>query len=78
MDKWIELIIPSNIIGLSESCYSEAVFNSVEKDLNIRFPSGYKDFCRVLGSGQLNDHVRIYCPGNAQSRAHIRNNIISP
>lgn len=74
-DKWLQLINPLQIIGKSEVEFSETDFDIAEKELKLKFPSGYKDFCRVFGAGMLNNHVRLYCPYNSQSRFDIRNHL---
>lgn len=66
-----------NVAKKSNVICSESEIERVEKELGFQFPVGYKEYCRVFGSGSLGqgdapDFFRVYCPCCPPSSVDIR------
>src|SRR5262249_45288806 len=62
VEKWESLFATLTVVCRSPLLCSDAEIERAERDLGFRFPTGYKEFCQVFGSGSFGDFIRIYCP----------------
>lgn len=53
------------------SCTEDSV-SKLEEALSMTLPKGYKEFCRVFGTGEFNRLTRIYCPCALNADKDIR------
>jgi hypothetical protein len=75
--KWEAILATLTVVRKSSLICSEAEIEQVEKELGFKFPAGYKEFCRIFGSGSLGlgdapEFFRVYCPCPSPSSADIR------
>ena len=75
--RWEALLATLTVAKKSDLICSEADIDEVEKELGFKFPSGYKEYSRVFGSGSLGQSdestfFRVYCPCSPQSSVDIR------
>jgi hypothetical protein len=75
--RWEALLATLTVAKKSDLICSEADIDEVEKELGFKFPSGYKEYSRVFGSGSLGQSdaptfFRVYCPCKPQSSVDIR------
>jgi hypothetical protein len=59
-DIWQSLIGKLSVTGGHASSCAEKDLDELEQELGFKFPSGYKEFCEVFGSGELAGFIRIY------------------
>lgn len=77
IEKWEALLTALTVIRQSGSICSEAEIEQVEKELGFKFPTGYKEYCRIFGSGSFGqgdapEFFRVYCPCPSPSSIDIR------
>jgi SMI1 / KNR4 family (SUKH-1) len=61
-EKWKKLIQKLEVfVGKGQETLDAETLSATEAEYKITFPSDYKEFCQVLGSGEL-DKARVYCP----------------
>jgi hypothetical protein len=77
IERWETMLASLNAAKKSSVICSEAEIKRVEKELGFEFPIGYKEYCRVFGSGSLGqgdapDFFRVYCPCCPPSSVDIR------
>lgn len=75
--KWETLITTLTVAKKSSLICSEVEIERAEKELGFKFPVGYKEYCRVFGSGSLGQgdaptFFRVYCPCCPQTLFDIR------
>jgi SMI1 / KNR4 family (SUKH-1) len=75
--KWEALLATLTVIQQSSLICSEAEIEQVEKELGFKFPTGYKEYCHIFGSGSLGQgdapaFFRVYCPCPSISSVDIR------
>jgi len=75
--KWEAMSATLKIVQKSSLICSEAEIEQVEKELGFKFPAGYKEYCRIFGSGSLGQgdapkFFRVYCPCPSPSSVDIR------
>lgn len=62
-EKWKKLIQSLEVlVGEGQETLNAETLSATEAEYKIILPSGYKEFCQVLGSGELSDIARVYCP----------------
>jgi hypothetical protein len=62
-EKWKKLIQKLEVlVGEGQETLDAETLSAAEAEYKIIFPSDYKEFCQVLGSGELSDIARVYCP----------------
>jgi hypothetical protein len=64
LEKWQFLLNQLEIIQTpyGEEFWSLEQLNQFEAENNIIFPTGYKEFCQIFGTGVFGDSVSIFCP----------------
>ena len=72
IQKWETLRSGLRIKHQSQELCTEAEIDLVEEELGFRFPLGYKEYCRVFGSGKIGNIFRVYCPCYPKNRVDIR------
>jgi hypothetical protein len=77
IEKWESLLATFTVIQQSGLICSEAEIEQVEKELGFKFPAGYKEYCRIFGSGSFGqgdapNFFRVYCPCRSPSSIDIR------
>ena len=75
--KWETLLASLTVPRRSEVICPEMELERAESELGFKFPTGYKEFCSVFGSGSLGQGdsrglFRIYCPCCPPSAFDIR------
>ena len=62
-EKWKKLIQKLEIlVGEGQETLDAETLSATEAEYKIILPSDYKEFCQVLGSGELSDIARVCCP----------------
>ncbi len=57
IQKWESLFASLNKSEKSDLVCSLTELEAVEKEIEFRFPIGYKEFCQVFGSGCFDDFM---------------------
>lgn len=75
--EWKALLASLRVGRQSRLICSEAEIERVEKELGFKFPTGYKEYCYIFGSGSLGQghapkFFRVYCPCPSTSSVDIR------
>jgi SMI1/KNR4 family protein SUKH-1 len=75
--KWEAMLATLTVVQKSGLICSEAEIDQVEIELGFKFPAGYKEYCRIFGSGSLGQgdapgFFRVYCPCPYPSSVDIR------
>ena len=71
-EKWKKLIQKLEIlVGEGQETLDAETLSATEAEYKIILPSDYKEFCQVLGSGEL-DKARVYCPTKFFIKANER------
>ena len=64
IEQWQSLLNEIEIIQTpyGSEFWSLDQLNQFEKENNMVFPIGYKEFCQVFGTGCFGDFIGIFCP----------------
>lgn len=71
---WEKLISGMNIEGTLDPCPREAM-ETLQSTLHFRLPSGYREFCELLGPGLIAEQIGIVCSGNRYQDAEFRSQV---
>lgn len=65
-NSWHELMQTLRFNGRRNASQNptEEVISAFEQEHKVIFPSDYKEFCKLFGTGEAGDWLRIYCPGD--------------
>lgn len=77
LHRWLTLLEDLKVTGAPRSSCVSTDLARLEVELGITFPTAYKEFCEVFGSGELGGFIRIFCPCSVTPAEPISENSLS-
>src|SRR5882724_13358605 len=71
-ESWDQLCGRLKISGGTDPLCTDENLIDFEQESWISLPSGYREYCRRMGSGEIAGTLRIYCPCSVASLADLR------